>query len=274
MKLRQVLLFALVASALLLQACTPDAAAAIQTGVAQTLQIADLQTRAAGNASPPTSTTGPVNPAAPTETPSATLSPTSSTPFVSVNQNTNCRTGPSSNYGFVVLINAGQQLEVLKVYNGANYVVVRNPAGSGDCWLWLEYATPANFASFDLPIATQPPTPTNTATPTPTYIWQGDWTTSVETGGVCTMTLTHTGNTISGTYTCPAGGGYSGSVSGTVSADLRTVNGTWTVGVSTGAFTWERKLVNVNQFVGNWDSTYFWCGARGGASQPDPCLGP
>jgi hypothetical protein len=191
-----------------------------------------------------------------------------------VAENTNCRTGPSASYGFVTLITTGVQLEVLKIFNSANYVVIRNPNGPGDCWLWLQYATPANFAAYNLELATQPPTPTNTATATPSYIWEGDWTTAVETGGICTMTLSETGNTISGSYTCPGSGGYSGTVSGTLSANRRTVNGTWEVGVETGTFTWQRKTVNVNQFVGNWDGSYSWCGARAGASLPDPCLGP
>jgi len=278
MKVRRLLFFLLVLSALILQACG-SAESAIQTGVAQTLQIAELQTAAAGGGSGgeevPSATTGPGEPSntpQPSETPTITLTPTSSIPYVSVAENTNCRTGPSSNYGFVTLITTGQQLEVLKVFNSANYVVIRNPNGSGDCWLWLQYATPVDFAQYNLPLATQPPTPTATATATATYIWEGDWTASVEGGGICTMTLTESGNTISGSYNCP-GAGYGGTVSGTLSANRRTVNGTWDTGV-TGPFTWQRKTVNTNQFIGNWDGTNYWCGARAGASQPDPCLGP
>jgi hypothetical protein len=193
-------------------------------------------------------------------------------PLVSVSQLTNCRTGPSTHYGFEVVVSPGQDLEVLATYEGANYVVVRQPDGTGDCWLWLQYATPVNFASYDLPLATQPPTPTPTATATATYIWEGDWTTSVEGGGTCTMTLTESGNTISGSYNCP-GAGYGGTVTGTLSANRRTVNGTWETGAA-GSFTWQRKTVNTNQFIGNWDEGNYWCGARAGASLPDPCFGP
>ncbi len=270
MKVRQILFFLLVSSALLLQACGATTESAVQTGVAQTLQIAELQTAAAGGGGGGVvASDTPQPPSVATETPTITLTPTSSIPYVSVAENTNCRTGPSSNYGFVTLITTGVQLEVLKIFNSANYVVIRNPNGSGDCWLWLQYATPANFAAYNLPVATQPPTPTNTATPTPSYIWDGDWTTSVN-GAICSMALTESGNTVSGSYTCPT---YTGTVTGTLSANRRTLSGTWTT-IGSGSFTWQRKTVNTNQFVGNWDGTEYWCGARDGASLPDPCFGP
>ena len=273
MKARQLFVFLLVASALFLQACGANTDSAVQTGVAQTLQIAELQTAAAGGGGGggggAVASDTPQPPSAPSETPTITLTPTSSIPYVSVAENTNCRTGPSASYGFVTLITTGVQLEVLKIFNSANYVVIRNPNGPGDCWLWLQYATPANFAAYNLELATQPPTPTNTATATASYIWEGNWTVYVNTY-ICTMVLSESGNTISGTYTCPT---YSGTVSGTLSANRRTVNGTYTAS-GTGPFTWQRKTVNTNQFVGNWDGTEYWCGARGGASLPDPCLGP
>ena len=275
MKVRYNLFFLLISSALLLQAFGASTEDAVATAVA----LRDLQTAAAGGGGrgggevatdTPQPPGVPSNTPQPSETPTITLTPTSSTPFVSVADNTNCRTGPSSNYGFVTLITTGVQLEVLKIFNSANYVVIRNPNGPGDCWLWLQYATPANFASYNLPVATQPPTPTPTATATATYIWEGSWTTSIETGGICTMTLSESGNTISGSYTCP---GYSGTVSGTLSANRRTVEGTWET-LSAGSFVWQRKTVNTNQFVGNWDEGNYWCGARAGASLPDPCFGP
>lgn len=268
MVFRRTLIFVFTATALLLQACgAADPAAAIQTGIAQTLQIAQLQTAAAGGGA--TATAGsPSDTPLPSETPGPVFTSTSSIPYISVSTNTNCRTGPGVIYDWITTVNVGEQVEVLQTFS-SDYAVVRNPHGSVNCWLWLQYASQTNFSGYNLPQATQPPTPTNTATPTSPYIWDGNWTTWPEGGGTCTMTLTKTGLSIEGTYNCPDGG-YGGTVSGTLSADLRTVTGTWDTG-GTGSFEWQRKVANPNQFVGNWNDTQYWCGARAGASQPDPC---
>lgn len=266
-------LLLLIVAALLLQACGSANEALIATRVAQTQQIAELQTAAAGGGQAQVSETPLAEDQASAEaTATPSLTPTSSIPYVSVDQNTNCRTGPSADYGFVTLINTDEQNEVLKVYNGANYVVIRNPDGPGDCWLWLQYATPANFADYNLPVATQPPTPTPTLTPTSVYVWEGNWKVSPEGAtSTCDMSLNVSGNNVTGTYTCPL---YSGTVTGTLSADYRTLTGTWDTGGSSGPFVWERKTGNTNQFVGNYNATFYWCGARSGASQPSPCFGP
>lgn len=284
MKLRQTFIFALVASALLLQACGADTQSAIQTGIAQTLQISQLQTAAAGGGQPQAASATPEpgqpsnTPAPPSETPTITLTPTSSIPYVTVNQNTNCRTGPSVSYGLVTTVNVGEQVEVLKTYNASNYVVVRNPHGSGDCWLWLQYANETNFSAYNLPLATQPPTPTNTATATASFDYNGTWNTYIGPAPLKlrVVTLSRSGNTVTGGYTYPGGSVY---ITGTLSGGGQTLTGTWDDD-STGAgvdgnFVWQIKAGNLNQFVGNYGGgAGEWCGARSGASTPDPCLGP
>lgn len=96
--------FVIVLAALTLSACTAAQAAAIETGIAATLQISELQTAAAGGGqSEATDTPEPTQTEASGEQGTATNSatPTSSIPYVSVSVDTNCRTGPRVDYGLV-----------------------------------------------------------------------------------------------------------------------------------------------------------------------------
>lgn len=284
MKIRQVLCFTWVALAFLLSACGgQDAQAAIETGIAQTLQISQLETAAAGAGQAqeqPTAT--PEGAAAaeeegpPTDTPTATLSPTPSTALVSVSTDTNCRSGPRIDYTLLTTILVGEEVEVVATYPGDDYVVVRRPGGSGVCWLWLRYANRTDFSAYNLPAATQPPTSTPTLTPTPDWNWNGSWNTYIGPAPYTerVVTLARSGNSVTGSYTHPGG---TVTISGTLSAGGQTLSGTWSDsgGAGSGTFTWQIKSGNRNQFVGNYSSgAGAWCGARSGASTPDPCQGP
>lgn len=173
MKIRLILFTILVSSALLLQACGPETASLIATGIAQTQQIAELQTAAAGGQSaadnPDQAPQASDTPAAPTETPTVTLTPTSSVPYVSVSVETHCRSGPRIDYPNLTDILVGEKVIVLATYPYADYVIVQRENGAGSCWLWLKYADQQDFSGYNLPIATQPPTSTFTFTPSPTY---------------------------------------------------------------------------------------------------------
>ncbi|MCZ2126960.1 MAG: hypothetical protein LC099_04205 [Anaerolineales bacterium] len=109
---------------------------------------------------------------APTFTPvaeSATPMPPAnpSAPQVSVNQNTNCRTGPNVVYDFVELFSIGQTAEVVGKNSGVpNYWVIKRPSGQGVCWLWGQYATVVGDTS-NLQEYSIPPTPLPTLTSTP-----------------------------------------------------------------------------------------------------------
>ena len=90
------------------------------------------------------------------------------------------------------------------------------------------------------------------------------------------VTLTQTGNSITGTFTTE--GGNSFSLVGTVSMDGKTVTGTFDEkGVLNGTFSWY-LLGNSDQFNGHGYITYpsigplQWCGYRAGQPPPDPCL--
>ena len=283
MKIRHSFIFLLVVSALLLQACGPSTADAVATALA----LRDLETAAAGGGGGGGEGGGgggggevasdTPQPGVPTDTPTITPTFTPSIPYISVSADTNCRTGPSQFYAYLITVTAGQQLEVVKTFPNADYVVVKRPDGSGDCWLWLRYATTTDFTAFNLPAATQPPTPNPTATPTNTPIpfdWDGTWTTWVD-GTAYTMSVSQSGSSISGSF--PSGGG-TVSISASLSANFQVANGTWTYsGGGSGSIQWQIKSGNLNQFIGSGGSsgtTFSWCGARGGASQPSPCLWP
>jgi hypothetical protein len=148
----------------------------------------------------------------------------------------------------------------------------------------LEYANQTDFGSYNLPVATQPPTPTPTLTPTPAYAWDGAWNGYLDLDlghpapDFCSMSLTTTGNSISGTYDCgnPEGmGNLNGTISGSLSNNRQNASGTWSNSFgASGSFSWQIKSGNTNQFVGSYDNEFAWCGARASASQPSPCKWP
>ncbi|MCW5876812.1 MAG: hypothetical protein KIS85_08010 [Anaerolineales bacterium] len=286
MNIRQTIPFLMTLGALLLVACGPSEAE-VQARISLTKQ-AEAATLVAGVAEIPAEIQQPQNSPTPlSEAAAATL------PLVSVSQNTNCRSGPGSNYALITTIDTSQSVEVLKVYNALNYVVVRNPSGSSDCWLWLQYASPSNFAEWDLPIATQPPTPAAThtvaaadtaappASPTPAspFDWAGAWevrmmntaNSSTWTGG---MNCVVAGSAL----TCAVSvnpGGLNYTFSGTIAADLRTVSGSFSDGAgASGNWQGQIKSDNPSQFVGSLTGNWEWCGARSGSSLPSPCKWP
>jgi len=264
----------LVLGALLLAACGPGVEAAIATGIAQTQRISALETAAAGGGGAEQ-----VQPTAEAGTPAPSVA------FVSVTTDTHCRSGPRQDYSLLTTITIGQQVEVLKTFSN-DYAVVKNPNSSGDCWLFLKFASTTDFSAFALPTATQPPTPTaiNTATatytPTATYpeYWEGAWTIQATNslGVFCSMTLAESDNSITGTFEC---NGSTGTVSGTLSTDHRHVNGEYTINTTNASFEWQLVANNIanNQFIGHFDDDNFgggWCGWRAGASVPSPCQWP
>lgn len=94
---------------------------------------------------------------------------TSSTVTVTVSVETNCRTGPSVNFGSVYSLPAGQVAEVVGKNTLTNYWIIKIPgSGSGStCWLWGKYATANGNTSGLAEIVTPTPqasTKTSTAT--------------------------------------------------------------------------------------------------------------
>jgi len=269
MKVRQIgFILGLFLFITLLSACSGQGVqSGIETGIAQTAQVAGLQTEAAQPLSQPTITQEAEAPAA-----------TDSIPLVSVNTDTNCRTGPRLDYSHVVTIPVGQEVEVVAIFPGSEYVVVKRPDSNGDCWLWLRYANRTDFSEFGLPTATQPPSPTPTKTPTKTpaptaaFNWSGSWTVKFSSGNY-SGSISQSGNSISGSFTDGAG---IINVSGSLSNGGQNVNGNWEFeGGGNGDFQWMMNASNPNQFSGSFNSgSDPFCGWRGGASEPGSCKWP
>lgn len=101
----------------------------------------------------------------PTSTPEFT--PTPSVPQVTVSVNTNCRTGPSTQYDNIDSVLVGQTAIVVGKNSATGYWIINRLNGSGVCWLYPQYATVSGNTA-GLTEYSIPPTPTPTRTPTPT----------------------------------------------------------------------------------------------------------
>lgn len=75
------------------------------------------------------------------KTPTPTITPTYSVPMLTINEPTNCRSGPGQSYDILFTFNAGASVEILGSYPTNNYWTVKWQGGEGFCWVWGEYAT-------------------------------------------------------------------------------------------------------------------------------------
>ncbi len=106
-----------------------------------------------------TSTSEPSFTSTPEFTPTVALTPTPSVPTASVSQNTNCRTGPGTEYDLIGALLIGQTAEVIGKNTPSSYWVIKTPGGSGFCWLWGQFATVSGNTT-NLPEYPVPATPT------------------------------------------------------------------------------------------------------------------
>jgi hypothetical protein len=89
-----------------------------------------------------------------------TITPTYSTPMLTVLQQTNCREGPGQDYQVVFTYLAKKELEIVGRYDPTNFWLVKSPdTHSGTCWLWGEYVELAG-SYWVVPTLTPPPTAT------------------------------------------------------------------------------------------------------------------
>lgn len=247
---------------------TPDTNAIVQTSIAQTQVAMGAGEVVATTAVPNTEAVPPTETLTPTITLTATetLTPTLSSPIANVDVNTNCRRGPGELYDIVGALTVGVTGNVVGRYQAGDYWIINNPNGNGDCWIWGYYATVEGPLD-SLAYYTQPPTPT------PEVNWTGTWTTQYGPPGGpyenITVILSQTESTVDGTFTYQAQG-YS--LTGSLSADYMTLSGTWIGAGDSGSFLY--NWLNPNQFNGNVDGTFVWCGYRSGAGVPSPCLFP
>lgn len=69
-----------------------------------------------------------------------TITPTFSTPQLTVLESTNCREGPGQDYEVVFTYLPNKKLNILGRYDPTNYWLVKSDESSvGQCWLWGEY---------------------------------------------------------------------------------------------------------------------------------------
>jgi len=69
-----------------------------------------------------------------------TVTPTYSVPILTVNESTNCRTGPGEEYEVIFTYLEGRELEIVGRYDPGNFWLVKsNESPSGTCWLWGQF---------------------------------------------------------------------------------------------------------------------------------------
>jgi hypothetical protein len=133
----------------------------IQTGAALTLQVIFT--------SSVTSTPQVTNTIAPQVTqtsltagsPTVSITPTYSVPMLTVQDTTNCRTGPGEAYEVVFTYLSGKELEIVGRYDPGNFWLVKsNESPNGTCWLWGQYVEVVG-SYWTVASVTPPPTATS-----------------------------------------------------------------------------------------------------------------
>jgi hypothetical protein len=96
-----------------------------------------------------------------------TITPTFSTPQLTVLQQTNCREGPGQDYDVVFTYLPSAKLTILGRYDPTNFWLVQSDQSPGGrCWLWGEYVE-VTGSYWVVPSVTPPPTATLAPPPAP-----------------------------------------------------------------------------------------------------------
>src|SRR5512139_637021 len=106
----------------------------------------------------PTSTSKPG--ATSTSPATVTITPTYSTPMLTVLQSTNCREGPGQDYQIIHTFLEKAKLEIIGRYDPTNFWLVKTlESKTGSCWMWGEYVE-VTGSYWVVPTLTPPPTKT------------------------------------------------------------------------------------------------------------------
>jgi hypothetical protein len=89
--------------------------------------------------------------------------------MISVEDVTNCRSGPGINYERITQITPGGQVDVVGVFPPGYWIV---STGAGTCWVSAEFATPVGSVGA-VPTVTAPATPEGRAPTAPTFRQNG-----------------------------------------------------------------------------------------------------
>jgi hypothetical protein len=96
----------------------------------------------------------------PTGLATTTITPTFSTPMLTVLEQTNCREGPGQDYEVIFTYLAKKKLQILGRYDPTNYWLVKSDeTKTGNCWLWGEYVE-VTGSYWAVPSVTPPATAT------------------------------------------------------------------------------------------------------------------
>lgn len=107
-----------------------------------------------------TATPEPAESETPTLTIEPSVTPTVAAPLAEVTKDANCRSGPSGAYDLVVVLKAGDKVDVLARDLGAGFVFVRHPNESEvGCWVPLDNLSVSGNLT-PLPAFSPPPSPT------------------------------------------------------------------------------------------------------------------
>jgi hypothetical protein len=139
-----------------------------QTQAAQTVIANAVQATLVGAA-----TDTPKPPDAPAATPTleSTFTPsftnTPNAPQVTVSVNTNCRSGPNTNYDLLGVMMVGEKAEAVGRSTLTDTIIIKLPSNPAiTCWLWMQNATLTGDRE-SLPLIPIPATPTPKFTNTP-----------------------------------------------------------------------------------------------------------
>jgi hypothetical protein len=92
-----------------------------------------------------------------TPTLTVTITPTYETPMLQFSGNTNCRTGPGTEYEVTTVVLSGQKAQAVGVSQTGNYWLIKIPGGE-DCWVAKDFVQ-ASGSIQALPTVMSPPTP-------------------------------------------------------------------------------------------------------------------
>jgi hypothetical protein len=153
--------FGIILTLLFLQACNLPGNAPDGTPTADPLEAAALTVTAAALQADATATFTALPESTATQAFTATpaLTSTPSFAYVTLSENTNCRTGPGQAYSLVDTFLIGQIIEVIGKNPTNEYWYVRSPNNQTVfCWMWGFYAKGGNLGA--VPVFTPPPSPT------------------------------------------------------------------------------------------------------------------
>ena len=169
MKKRKTILYLIVISMFILQACnlpsnSPTNEPTEDPLIAAEMTITALAGQVTPTEAPPTFTALPTLTPTPEFTPTPASTSTPSFAYVTLSEATNCRIGPGLAYDLVDTFLVGQTIEVVGKHPSDNYWYVHSPNNPNVyCWMWGYYAIGGNLGN--VPVLTPPPSPT----PAPTF---------------------------------------------------------------------------------------------------------